>query len=124
MRIKMIVTAAMLAMMAGTALAQADMPASVKMTNGMLTDSKGMVLYTFDKDVPGKSNCSGQCLVNWPALTADAGATATGDWTVITRDEGTKQWVYKGKPLYYFVQDKNPGDMIGENRGGVWHIVK
>lgn len=76
------------------------------------------------KDVPGKSNCSGQCLVNWPALTADASATAKGDWTVITRDEGTKQWAYKGKPLYYFVQDKNPGDMVGENRGGVWHIVK
>jgi predicted lipoprotein with Yx(FWY)xxD motif len=124
MHIKAIVTAAMLASASSAALAQADMPTGVKMTNGMMTDSKGMVLYTFDKDVPGKSNCNGQCLVNWPALMADAGATAKGDWTIVTRDEGAKQWAYKGKPLYYFVQDKNPGDMIGENRGNVWHIVK
>ena len=47
-----------------------------------------------------------------------------GDWTVVTRDEGAKQWAYKGKPLYTFVQDKKAGDMAGEGKGGVWHMAK
>jgi predicted lipoprotein with Yx(FWY)xxD motif len=100
-----------------------SMPAGVKSMGGMLTDAKGMTLYTFDKDAAGKSNCNGQCLVNWPALTADANAKPMGDWTVITRDDGTKQWALKGKPLYTFVQDKKAGDMAGEGKGGVWHMA-
>ena len=100
-------------------------PSGVKTAGGMLADSKGMTLYTFDKDTtPGKSACNGQCLVNWPALSADTGAKDAGDWTVITRDDGAKQWAYKGKPLYTFIQDKAAGDMAGEGKGGVWHTVK
>ncbi len=100
-------------------------PAGVKTAGGMLADANGLTLYTFDKDtVPGKSACNGNCLVNWPALAAPADAAASGDWTVITRDEGAKQWAYKGKPLYTFIQDKKPGDMTGEGKGGVWHMVK
>ena len=100
-------------------------PAGIKTIGGMLADSKGMTLYTFDKDTTiGKSACNGQCLVNWPALSADAGAANSGDWTVITRDEGTKQWAYKGKPLYTFIQDKSAGEMTGEGKGGVWHVAK
>ena len=43
---------------------------------------------------------------------------------VITRDDGTKQWAYKGKPLYYFSMDKAAGDKAGDGRGMVWHIAK
>ena len=107
-----------------TASAQmSGMPAGVKSMGGMLTDSKGMTLYTFDKDAAGKSNCNGQCLVNWPALIADGNAKAMGDWTVVTRDDGSKQWALKGMPLYTFIQDKKPGDMVGEGKGGVWHMA-
>src|ERR1700742_2247596 len=84
----------------GAGMALAAEPASGVPTaaNGMFVTAKGMTLYTFDKDQPGKSACNGQCATNWPpALVAD-GSPAAGGWTVVTRDDGLKQWAYKGKP--------------------------
>ncbi|EIK46446.1 putative lipoprotein [Cellvibrio sp. BR] len=71
-------------------------------------------LYTFDDDTPGVTTCFGACLAAWPALYAPADAQAFGDFTVITRDETSKQWAYKGLPLYFFVGDNAPGDVTGE----------
>jgi len=103
----------------------AMMPSGVKSMGGVLTDDKGMTLYTFDKDTEaGKSACKGPCLAAWPALAAPSNAKPMGDWTVITRDDGTKQWAYKGKPLYTFVHDTKPGDITGDGKGSVWHTAK
>ena len=100
-------------------------PAGVKMENGMLVNSQGMTLYTWDNDrEAGKSACNGMCLQNWPALMATADSANMGDWTAITRDDGAKQWAYKGKPLYTFRQDAKAGDVVGDGRGGTWHIAK
>ncbi len=88
-----------------------------------LVNGKGMTLYTFDRDATGKSNCNGACLSNWPALSAAADAKASGDWTVVTRDDGAKQWAYKGKPLYTFAKDAKPGDAAGDGVNNVWHIA-
>ena len=110
----------------GSAFAQtASMSAAVKVANGTFTDVKGMTLYTFDNDKePNKSACAGNCLNNWPVLKAEASDKDMGDWKVITRDDGSKQWAYKGKPIYYFAMDKAPGDKVGDGRGMVWHIAK
>jgi predicted lipoprotein with Yx(FWY)xxD motif len=90
-----------------------------------LVDSKGMTLYTFDKDAGGKSMCTGPCAENWPPLMASADAKATGDWTVVTRDDGKMMWAYKGKPLYAWKKDGAPGDTTGDGfNNGVWHIAK
>ena len=97
---------------------------AVKTQDGMLVDNAGMTLYTFDKDTNGKSACYDQCAKAWPPVTASADAKAQGDLSIITRDDGSKQWAYKGKPLYLFVKDKNPGDKTGDNVKEVWHIVK
>ena len=106
------------------AMAQSH-PDNVRVTGGMLTDSRGMTLYTFANDkMPGQSSCSGNCIKNWPALVAAADARPMGDWTVVTRDDGTKQWAYKGKPLYTFVKDMKPGDNTGDNVGNVWHTAR
>jgi predicted lipoprotein with Yx(FWY)xxD motif len=85
-----------------------------------------MTLYTFDRDVvgSGKSVCNGQCATNWPPLMAGADAKATGDWSVVTRDDGTKQWAYNGKPLYLWVKDQKPGDRTGDGVQGVWRVAK
>jgi len=108
----------------GFAIAQ-SMPASVKVTNGVLTDTKGMTLYTWDKDKEAnKSACEGNCIMTWPAMKAGGADKDTGDWKVITRSDGSKQWAYKGKPLYYFVMDKAPGDQVGEGKGMVWHVAR
>jgi predicted lipoprotein with Yx(FWY)xxD motif len=106
---------------AGAALAQ-DAPA--KRTGGMMTNNAGMTLYMFDKDAGGKSACNGSCAGNWPPLMAGSDAKASGDWLVITRDDGSKQWAYKGKPLYLWSKDQKPGDMTGDGFNGAWHVVK
>jgi len=98
----------------------------VKTENGMLVDSKGMTLYTFDKDkeTPGKSACSGQCADNWPPLMATAEDKKSGDYDVIKRDGDQSQWTYKGQPLYLFKKDSKPGDMTGDGVKDVWHVIK
>src|ERR1700720_4979606 len=84
---------AVLALAAGMAIAQADEdygPLKVQKTSmgNVLADPKGMTLYTFDKDTPGKSACNGQCATNWPpALVAD-NAKGAGDWPIPGRDAG------------------------------------
>ena len=109
----------------GVAWTAERMPAAVKVHDGMLTDDKGMTLYIFDNDkVADKSSCNGMCLMNWPALTASASDKDVGEFKVITRDDGSKQWAYKGKPLYHFRMDAKAGDTTGEGRGMVWHIAK
>jgi predicted lipoprotein with Yx(FWY)xxD motif len=89
----------------------------------VLADPKGMTLYTYDKDEPGKSNCVDQCAVNWPPAMATASDKPVGDLTIITRPDGTMQWADEGKPLYTFIQDKKPGDITGDKMKDVWHAV-
>ena len=96
------------ALCAGAASAQ-PMPAGVGVANGALADSSGKALYTFDMDtMVGMSHCNDRCATYWPPLAAGPDAKPMGDWSVITRDDGSKQWAYKTKPLYTFAKDQ-PG---------------
>jgi predicted lipoprotein with Yx(FWY)xxD motif len=99
-------------------------PATV--AEGVLTGPNGMTLYTFDKDVPGsgKSVCNGPCATNWPALVATDTDMPSGDFSIITRDDGKKQWAAKGMPLYYWVKDSKPGDKTGDGVNKVWQVAK
>mgnify|MGYP000226702468 FL=1 len=89
----------------------------------VLTDANGMTLYIFDKDSAGVTNCYDKCAANWPPLAADAGAMAEGDFSIVERTDGYSMWAYKGAPLYYWVNDANPGDTTGDGVGGVWHLA-
>ena len=123
---KTLAATAALLFAATAAFAQAAAPAKTADTpkGKALVDAKGMTLYTFDKDAGGKSACNGPCATNWPPLMATADAKASGDWTVITRDDGAKQWAYKGKPLYAWSKDMKPGDTTGDGfLNGAWHIA-
>ena len=56
---------------------------------------------------------------------ATASSKPVDDYTIITRDEGSKQWAYKGHPLYTWKDDKKPGDITGDGRlNGAWHIAQ
>jgi len=90
----------------------------------VLADPNGMTLYTYDKDTPGKSACTGECAEYWPPVKASASDKPVGDLTLITRDDGTKQWADDKKPLYTYVKDKKPGDVTGDGVNNVWHAVK
>jgi predicted lipoprotein with Yx(FWY)xxD motif len=100
--------------------------APAKTMDGVLANSAGMTLYTFDKDAAGsgKSACNGPCAANWPPLIAAADSSASGDYTIITRDDGGKQWAYKGKPLYLWVKDARPGDKSGDGFNNAWRVAR
>jgi predicted lipoprotein with Yx(FWY)xxD motif len=104
------------------ALAHAESP--VKVADGMVVDTAGMTVYTFDKDSAGKSACNGPCATLWPPVMAAADAKAEGDMSIVTRDDGSKQWAWKGKPLYLYASDKKAGDKTGDNFKDVWHVIR
>jgi predicted lipoprotein with Yx(FWY)xxD motif len=112
------------ALLGGCAAIGSSSPA--KTSQGMLVGPNDMTLYTFDKDVAGsgKSVCNGPCATNWPPLMAIDGQQGQGDFSVITRDDGKKQWAFKGKPLYFWLKDSKPGDATGEGFNGVWRVAK
>lgn len=114
-------TALLAAALALPALA-ADAP--LKKAHGVMVDSAGMTVYTFDKDTAdsGKSACTGACTQNWvPVVAGDAPLSAP--YSAITREDGSKQLAYKGKPLYTFKKDKKAGDKAGDKAMNMWHVV-
>ncbi|WP_394137917.1 hypothetical protein [Cytobacillus oceanisediminis] len=93
-----------------------------------LSDPQGRALYYFKKDEAEKSNCSGDCLANWPAFTQEDFAVPEGfdkkDFDTITReDNGENQVTYKGFPLYYFAKDQQEGDVNGQGVKDAWFVV-
>jgi predicted lipoprotein with Yx(FWY)xxD motif len=112
--------------MAGCSSYATQAAAPAKVAGDMLTGSNGMTLYTFDKDTAGsgKSVCNGPCAGNWPPLYVMDGESAPADYSVVTRDDGKKQWALKGKPLYYWAKDQKPGDKTGDGFNNVWHVAK
>ena len=120
------VAAAALALSLGACSSVSLNPGPAKVADGVLVGPNGMTLYTFDRDVAasGKSVCNGPCATNWPPLMAQANASATGDWTVVTRDDGSRQWAYKGKPVYYWVKDAKPGDRTGDGFNNAWRLAR
>ncbi len=100
------------------------MPA--RLAGGMLVGNNDMTLYTFDKDAAGsgKSACNGPCATNWPPLFAADSDRAAGEWSLVTRDDGKKQWAFKGQPLYFWAKDTKAGDTTGDGVNKVWHIAR
>lgn len=94
----------------------------------ILTDNKGMTLYSFALDVNGQAACVGDCLLKWPVFYKADPSLGTGlkagDFAVITRTDGAKQSTYKGWPLYYFASDKAAGEVKGEAVGNTWFVSK
>ncbi|MGH7478699.1 MAG: COG4315 family predicted lipoprotein [Candidatus Methylomirabilales bacterium] len=119
------------AIVVGSALAQQAPPAPLKTATAkelgtFLVDAKGMTLYVFDEDKePGKSACNEGCAKAWPPFAPKAGDPApVAPLSVITRDDGSKQYAYKGKPLYYYAKDQKAGDTTGQAVGKRWWVVK
>jgi predicted lipoprotein with Yx(FWY)xxD motif len=90
----------------------------------VLTTPEGMTVYTYEKDGDGVSNCNGECAKKWPPVLAKPGDKPKGKLTIIKRADGTLQWADEEEPLYTYVEDKKPGDIKGDNIGGVWHAAR
>ena len=103
------------------------MSAYTDVKDGVLAGKNDMTLYIFTKDAAGsgKSVCNGMCATNWPPLLVEGSPAISGDYSVITRDDGKKQLAYKGMPLYFYAKDSKPGDKIGDGRSeGAWRVIK
>ncbi|AMA57921.1 COG4315 family predicted lipoprotein [Bradyrhizobium sp. CCGE-LA001] len=102
-------------------------PAKVILTKqgSKLVDLNGMTLYTYERDTTGKtSNCNDKCTESWVPLAATADARAVGDFTVISRNDGTRMWAYRYRPLYTSPADKAPGDANGNAMTLQWRIAR
>lgn len=89
----------------------------------VMADKRSMTLYVSAADKDGKPGCDSRCLTEWSPLGAPWAATAKGDWTTVTRADGTKQWAFRGKPLYRHLADAQPGQTRGEGVAGQWRAV-
>ena len=90
----------------------------------IFTDERGFSIYTSDEDsLPGESKCYDACAKAWPPFPAAAGATPVGNFTILERTDGLRQWVYRGKPLYLFARDEYPGSTFGDGIGNRWRLA-
>jgi len=89
-----------------------------------LTDLKGRSLYVFDKDINGKSSCYGPCASAWPAYIAKPSLILPKNITLTKRTDNALQYSYKGRLLYYFILDIQPGNTFGDGLEGTWHLAK
>ena len=99
----------------------------------ILVDGQGRALYLFAADKTQDSTCYDACATAWPPMLADKGATIDAMHGVnaslsgtTTRKDGTVQVTYNGHPLYYFVDDKKPGEINCQavvNFGAAWYVV-
>jgi predicted lipoprotein with Yx(FWY)xxD motif len=95
----------------------------------LLTNAKGFTLYVFAPDPKNKSVCNGACAAYWPPVKGPvtAGSGVTGHFGTITRQDGSTQATYNGRPLYTYIADSAPGQVHGNNinlNGGLWFDVK
>ena len=95
------------------------------LAGGQGSSRPGFALYVFDNDTGSAgSNCNGGCANSWPPLlVTDGGASGVTNLGTITRDDGTEQATYDGRPLYFFIGDTAAGETTGDGAGGVWHTV-
>ena len=126
---------ALLALLAGVAAAPAPHPAvtlNAYSFGRILFDGRGFVLYGFTRDAHGRSTCFGACAKAWPPYLVKtrprAGAGIAGSRLGTTRrSDGTLQATYAGRPLYYYVRDRRPGQILCQNVrefGGVWRVIR
>lgn len=114
----------------GPAVAQDAKTAKTPEGKAYLTTPSGAALYVFDNDrkpggTPGAPTCYDQCAQHWPPFLAAADGKPNGDWTIEGRKGGAKQWAYKGRPLYTFTRDQQPGKVEGDGfNGNQWHLAQ
>jgi predicted lipoprotein with Yx(FWY)xxD motif len=108
---------------------------TVRKTNfgRILVDGRGRALYLFTHDPEGgKSRCYGACATAWPpyvgrGLPEARGKVLQGKLATVVRSDGKDQVTYAGHPLYYYVGDHRPGQVLCQaatEYGGTWYVVK
>jgi len=104
----------------------ADVPPGFHVSNTtsgrLLQTERGFSIYASDADEPTKSHCDAVCTQTWIPMAAPASARPHGEWTIIERVPGERQWVFRGKPLYRYTLDSHARSLAGSDEPG-WHNV-
>ncbi len=129
----LVIMTILLAACAPAASSTATSPDTIDVTSNptlgkILVTGQGMTLYVFTKDGPDQSNCNAACQANWPFLVSSGTPKLGGgvDASLVgtaTLPSGEKIITYNHMPLYTFVKDTQPGQVNGEDVGGVWFSV-
>lgn len=101
---------------------------NAKLGKTVLTNVKGLTLYTLSAETNGKFICKGSCLQDWHPLVVAAGVKPAGPvklGTIKRPDNGRRQVTFNGRPLYTFDEDAKAGDAKGQGIKdvGVWHAA-
>ena len=104
------------------------MPSGMNVVAGqmgyVLADFRGMTLYVSDRDKDGKpAPCDLKCARVWLAQVAPWSAISEGVWSTVEGPDGSKQWAYKGSPLYVYRGEINSGEALGEGVDRNFHAV-
>jgi predicted lipoprotein with Yx(FWY)xxD motif len=96
----------------------------------LLIDQTDRTIYLFTRDRSITSECYGACSVAWPPVLTTAAPIARGGLLkhvgTTRRRDGRLQVTYNGHPLYYYVNDVKPGQILCQNVqefGGTWLVV-
>jgi predicted lipoprotein with Yx(FWY)xxD motif len=134
MRRVLLLALALCALLASSAMAARNDAIGVGSTayGRILVDGGGYALYAFTKDGRGASRCYGACAQAWPPLIVPRRPRATRAARpsligVTRRSDGRLQATYRGRPLYYYVADRRPGQVLCQNVvefGGRWLVLR
>jgi predicted lipoprotein with Yx(FWY)xxD motif len=99
----------------------------------ILFDGRQFVLYAFTKDGRGRSRCTGACAAAWPPYIVRSASAVAGKGTkrslygTVRRADGRLQVTYARRPLYYYVGDREPLQILCQDVvefGGRWLVVR
>jgi len=87
-------------------------------------NANGRALYVRQRDRMNQSNCYGNCARQWPPYLANGDVKSHGQWSIINRRDGTRQWAYAGRPTYMWSGDREQGQVRGHRRDGTWSVLQ
>jgi predicted lipoprotein with Yx(FWY)xxD motif len=94
-----------------------------------LVDDQGMTVYLNANDTTNTSNCTGDCIEDWPPVLINEDVEVTAGTGVdeakighIVRSDGGVQVTYNGWPLYYYNDDTHPGDVTGQGEDDFYAV--
>src|SRR5881628_787975 len=125
-KLTLILAAGVLALATAAAAAAPAVTVRTSAYGKIVFDGRGYVLYAFTADARGKSRCSGACAKAWPPYIVKSQPHGRLLGTT-KRADGSLQVTYAGRPLYYYVGDRKPGQILCQNVsefGGLWLVVR
>jgi transforming growth factor-beta-induced protein len=98
--------------------------ASQRLVGGTNSTNPGFTLYAFDSDLGSAgSTCNDSCATSWPPVLVTDGEVANiSGLSLMTRDDGSSQAAYKGRPLYFYSGDTEASDTSGQSVSGWWMV--